>query len=168
MVSNINRSVSILNGLTGTVTSFDDVKNPLGDIYSSVAPTHTEAEIPTMIRKKAIDLLCLKDRCKEELVMVKDEMSTFSSFFLKQIDKIQSFSAREVYCQEQIGLRSLFLTKVLHYLQQLQVLKKMWSSIILLAIPDRDVTTFLLAKPSDPLTYIDHENDAILDETAEM
>ena len=130
VVASINRHLAILNGLAETSTSFDDVKNPLGEIYNSVKTSGNEKGTPTCIMKKAINLLSFKDRCKEELILLKDKMSALSSFFLNQIQVIESFVHKEASSEEQKGFRSMALTKQIHYHNELQMLKKMWSGIL--------------------------------------
>ena len=90
--------------------------------------------------KKTVNLLSLKDRCKEELVLLTDEMSALWSFFCNRIEVIESLVSKEVCSEEQKVLRSVALTKQLHYHNELQSLK-MWSGIVELSIPDSPSNT---------------------------
>ena len=51
-----------------TSISFDDVKNPLRDIYNAVVTSGNVDDAPNVVKTKAINPLYLKERCQEELV----------------------------------------------------------------------------------------------------
>lgn len=166
VVASMHRNLAVLNGLTDTVTSFDTVKNPLGEIYNNIAVVSGgKDDTPTFIVKKAVNLMYLKDRCKEELVLIKNEMATFSSFFLNQIQTIESFFVEDVNSEELKGLRCLALTKKTYYQRELQSLKKICSGIVEISVPDWKIEKFLLAEPDDSSSYFTPEADELLDKT---
>lgn len=143
------------------------MKNPLGEIYNSVKTSGNEKGTPTCIMKKAINLLSLKDRCKEELILLKDEMSALSSFFLDQIQVIESFVHKEVCNEEQKGLRSMALTKQIHYHNELQTLKKMWSGILELSVASYNIETFFQVENCESISS-ETPQDELLGETIDM
>ena len=97
----------------------------------------------------AIDLFCLKERCQEEIVLLKKGMLEFSSFFLGQIKIIESFLGQEMLEKKVIGLRSLALSKMFLSAAIIQSLEKMWFDIVVIPVPDRNILTFQLATSSD-------------------
>ena len=164
VVASMHRNLAVLNGLADTVTSFDTVKNSLSETYNNiVAVSGVEDDTPTFIVKKAVNLMYLKDRCKKELVLIKNEMATFSSFFLAQIQAIESFFTKDVNSEELKGLRSLALTKKKYYQSELQSLKKMCSGIVEISVPDWKIEKFLLTEPDQSSSYFTPEVDGLLD-----
>ena len=112
VVVTIKRNLALINNeLPDNVITFDDAKDPLGDIYRVVAYPDRETDAPTVIKKKAIDLLCYKDRCSKELVLVKDEMFALASFYSKEINIMDLFISQEVLARQQAGLTCLAATK---------------------------------------------------------
>ena len=164
----MHRNLAVLNGLADTVTSFDTIKNPLSEIYNNiVAVSGVEDDTPTFIVKRAVNFMYLKDRCKEELVLIKNEMASFSSFFLAQIQAIESFFTKDVNSEELKGLRSLALTKKKYYQNELQSLKKMCSGIVEISVPDWKIEKFLLTEPDESSSYFTPEVDGLLDEATD-
>ena len=167
VVASINRNLAVLNGLMQTSTSFDDVKNPLSDIYNVVVTSDAVDDAPNVVKEKAINLLYLKDRCQEELLSLTNEMSALSSFLLQQIQVMESFVLQDVCSEEQKGLRSIVLTKQTCYESELQSLKKMWSGIVEISRLDWNFETFLLVEKSDRIPHLEAMDHELLDETTD-
>lgn len=70
--------------LPQTIT-FDSVKDPDSDVWLEVnAPEESRTAIPTTIRRKAVDLYFLIDRCREEITLLQSEMMNTLDHFTLQ------------------------------------------------------------------------------------
>ena len=78
--------------------------------------------MPADIKKKLVHLMPLEDRCKEEQILVKEEMLRFFTFIAEQINVITSYLDGE---NVNVGLRSLLQQKVDVYKKMLRLLRCM-------------------------------------------
>ena len=85
--------------------------------------------MPAYIKKKLVHLVSLKDRCKEEQVLVKGEMRQFFRFMSDQISAITSFLEKEINVNR--GLRSLLLQKADHYRKTIKLLTCMCKDFVM-------------------------------------
>lgn len=75
---------STASSLPLTVT-FDSVKDPDSDVWVEVnAPEESRTAIPATIRRKAVDLYYLMDRCREEITLLQSEMINTLDHFTRQ------------------------------------------------------------------------------------
>lgn len=75
---------STASSLPLTVT-FDSVKDPDSDVWVEVnAPGESRTAIPATIRRKAVDLYYLMDRCREEITLLQSEMINTLDHFTRQ------------------------------------------------------------------------------------
>lgn len=149
LIVNITRNISLINGMNENVNiTFDDVKDPNGEIYRGIVPRDIETEVPSRVKNKAVDLLCLRDRCEEELSMVKREMSSVVSFFVRQIEIIRSFTGEEASSDEQRGVRSLAIELMTCYQNRIKMVNELWSGLIFFPMREDDVETFQLVQGS--------------------
>ncbi|KAK3716896.1 hypothetical protein QZH41_017010 [Actinostola sp. cb2023] len=70
--------------------AFNDVKDPSSDVYANLSLELPRHDIPYSVRKRIIELDCLKKRCEEENSMVNVEMKRLVSFYETQITLISS------------------------------------------------------------------------------
>ena len=75
----MKKCLGSLNELTDFTLAFENVKDPQAEIYrshSSISRISLLPDLPLLLpsRKKLINLLFMKDRLNEELIMVNDEM----------------------------------------------------------------------------------------------
>ncbi|XP_028414296.1 uncharacterized protein LOC114537451 [Dendronephthya gigantea] len=139
VVANITRNVSLINGMNeNDEISFDDVKDPNGEVYHGIVEPNIETGVPSRVKNRAVDLLCLKDRCEEEQNMVKKEMSTFIHFSPNRLKIIQSFIDREVSSDDELGLHSLAIEKMMFYQRQVNVVNELWSGFKVLPFTTED------------------------------
>ena len=107
-----------------------------------------------------------KRKVQRDIVLLRNEVLEFFSFFLGQIGIVESFVGQEMPEKKLIGLRSLALSKMFFYQQQLQSLKKMWSDVVVVPVPDRKIVSFELATPSESVAGVIEVHDVEFDENA--
>lgn len=119
----MNQGLATLNGLMGDeVVTFEDIKDPGGDLYCELHSSNDTNNVPADIKKKLVHLMPLEDRCKEEQILVKEEMLRFFTFIAEQINVITSYLDGE---NVNVGLRSLLQQKVDVYKKMLRLLRCM-------------------------------------------
>lgn len=64
--------------------SFEDVKDPTGVVFDEFSSSLTADSIPLSVKRKLVDMMLLKYRCKEEIALVKEEMLRFQRFHYLQ------------------------------------------------------------------------------------
>ena len=65
---------------------FDSVKDPDSTVWTEAGDLQGwRTEIPMAIKRKAVDLYCLVDRCGEEITVLKGEMNSTVHHFLTNI-----------------------------------------------------------------------------------
>ena len=93
---------------------------------SQVGSRSTDVHVPYQLKKRIIRLVCIQNRCKEELVMLK-----FVQFLNEQTRNILGFIAvNQPNNRYEHGLHSCLLKRVLVAEKQLQSLQVMWKDII--------------------------------------
>lgn len=71
--------------------TFDTVKDPDSDVWLEVnAPEESRTAIPATIRRKAVDLYHLMDRCREEITLLQSEMINILDHFTGQHQLLKS------------------------------------------------------------------------------
>lgn len=118
----MNQGLATLNTVVDGTVSFEEIKDPCGDIYCQVNSSTDASNVPSYVRKKLVQLVCLHDRCKEEQTLLKEEMLRFSVFLSGEINAISSFLSNEADVDR--GLMSLLLQKVDVHQKNLQLLKR--------------------------------------------
>ena len=85
-MKSIHKTLSDVNGyLADDLPRFlyEDAKDPRSSIYSAVQEKGDT--VPALIRRQMIDLLCLQNRCQEELDLLNKEMNRLVSFLQNEI-----------------------------------------------------------------------------------
>lgn len=124
----LRRSLLTYNEMGSTLV-FDEIKDPNSPFYggsTSAGPTTT----PASIRQQLIDTLCLKERCKEEIAFVKQEMIQLFAFYHKQIDHLfiylNTLQSNSLYSQ---GIKALVGAKILTISLITISLVKLWEDL---------------------------------------
>lgn len=152
--------------------SFDDIKDPGGMVYGP-ALTPESSEVPASTRAKLIDLYCLKKRCKEEVVMVQEEMARLESFYsaeVGRIDQICENLGSDSTDKRSDGLRCMLLTYRASVNLQLKSLGRCWDGFY--AMSPLNVQTpveqaqYFGANPTPPVRNenIDKDSDEYLED----
>ena len=122
----MKKCLSYLNKESNVNLAFKDIKDPQSEIYHENVIAHTDLHIPVSIKKKVINLLHMKDRLQEELNMINDEMSRFTSFKLNEITLISSIAEKVAVTQFDTGLKCPLLQKAATYKIELCRLQQIW------------------------------------------
>lgn len=123
--------------------TFENIKDPLGEIYqyhSTAGSTHNSS-VPISVKKKLINLVFLKDRCKEELLMINEEMTRFVHFISNEITLISN-TITDPVAQFDNGLKSLLLQKALKYQSELTHLEHLWGNLIQFPLSKFNTVTY--------------------------
>lgn len=118
---------------------FEDAKDPSNGVYSDLTPQALDLSLPYPMRRSLIELHCLRKRCEEERVLVKDEMRRLVSFYTDQRALIAShldLVANGAVSAYSLGLRNLLLSMMADYHQHLLFLKKIWGGIVDVKVHD--------------------------------
>lgn len=141
VVNSMNQGLATLNGLMGDeMVTFEDIKDPSGELYCQLNLSNDTNNVPADIKKKLVHLMCLEDRCKEEKILVKEEMLRFFTFISEQINAITSYLEKESVDR---GLMSLLQQKVDVYKKNLQLLTWMCKDSVLFPTFEEPVQTYL-------------------------
>lgn len=110
--------VNALGGLSASQLQFDDIKNPQSSCFKSIPFTCDSAGatpyIPQATRKQIIDISCLKERCYEEISLLKNEMIRLVRSNLKEqqiLHEHTSTQSEVTNCLLSNGLKALLLAK---------------------------------------------------------
>ena len=112
---------------------FDSVKDPDSTVWTEAGDLQGwRTEIPMAIKRKAVDLYCLVDRCGEEITLLKGEMNSTVHHFSHQHQllraSLQSDSPLENCSPESKG-RDLFIRRKLMSIEgYLRELKDMFGN----------------------------------------
>lgn len=94
----------------GETLLFEAVKDPSSPCYDQSAGQ----TMPDSCKQQLIDMLCFKERCLEEISLVKQEMMQLLSFYFKQINVLSAsmclLSDDNLYNK---GMRALLAKKIL-------------------------------------------------------
>ena len=101
------------------MVTFEDIKDPGGELYCQLNLSNDTDNVPADIKKKLVHLMSLEDRCKEEKTLVQEEMLRFFTFISGKINAITSYLEKESVDR---GLMSLLQQKVDVYKKNLQLL----------------------------------------------
>ncbi|XP_033743002.1 uncharacterized protein LOC117329255 [Pecten maximus] len=122
--------VGDLDPLPRTI-SFDDVKSVDSELWNHLSSDHIQENhqrVPVAEKQKAVDLLCLCDRCKEEKDIVQNEMKSVLQWHTQQYTVIQDL-LEEHYKDN--ALATAVLTKeALFHECQVQLHSEMFSGFI--------------------------------------
>ena len=129
VVTAMRKFINSLNEVSNEQVAFESIKDPQADIYLPTGSTNNSS-IPVSVKKKMINLLFTKDRCKEEITMIGDEMARFISFKSKEISLISNKTEEINMTQFGVGLKSLLLQKAASYQNELSHLKQLWGNLI--------------------------------------
>jgi len=131
--------------------AFNDVKDPSSDVYANLSLELPRHDIPYSVRKRIIELDCLKKRCEEENSMVNVEMKRLVSFYETQITLISSHLDQlnsRTASPYSSGLINLLLTLKTHHTQHLLFLKDAWKEFLDVHVGDLCPSFLELAVPS--------------------
>ena len=111
----MKKAIACHNAIPGAATlTFDAVKDPSSDLYANLqSPPSLTHVVPNSTRRTAIELHCLKERCEEEIALLKTEMERLVAFLRKQINVLAIATNKEVTQETAkltLGLNSLFLS----------------------------------------------------------
>ena len=128
VTDNMKKAIACHNAIPGAATlTFDAVKDPSSDLYANLqSPPSLTHVVPNSTRRTAIKLHCLKERCEEEIALLKTEMERLVAFLSKQINVLAMATNKEVTQETAkltLGLNSLFLCKRAEHKKHLQTLK---------------------------------------------
>lgn len=152
----MNQGLATLNRLMGDeVVTFEDIKDPGGDLYCELHFSNDTNNVPADIKKKLVHLLSLEGRCKEEQTLVKEEMLRFFTFIAEQINVITSYLGGE---NVNGGLRSLLQQKVDVYKKNLKLLRCMCGDAVTFLTFEEPEETYLHFSEVEIETPIDVEN----------
>ena len=157
VVAEMNKRLMTLNGMSDESLNLM-ILRILKNVMTSQAGSRS-TDIPYQLKKRIIRLVCIQNRCKEELVMVKEEMLKFVQFLNEQTRNILGFIAvNQPNNRYEHGLHSCLLKRVLVAEKQLQSLQVMWKDII--DFPNMSTATYYLnTKPEEMVSYSLHECD---------
>ena len=143
VVNPMKQQLAILNGLmeNAETVTFDDIKDPCGDIFVQVQSPTDVSNVPSSVKKKLVQLVCFQDRCKEEQDLVKQEMRRLTSFIIAQINFISSYLISDADVNR--GLRSLLLQKAAVHKKRLNSLRSMFGDVVTLPPFGDSEETFL-------------------------
>ena len=91
VVAEMNKRLMTLNGMSDESLNLM-ILRILKNVMTSQAGSRS-TDIPYQLKKRIIRLVCIQNRCKEELVMVKEEMLKFVQFLNEQTRNIFGFIA---------------------------------------------------------------------------
>ncbi|XP_068674926.1 uncharacterized protein [Montipora foliosa] len=156
VVTSMNQGLATLNGLMeDEVATFEDIKDPGGELYCKLNCSNDSDNVPAGIKKKLVQLMFLQDRCKEEKTLVKEEMLRFFTFLSVQINAITSYLDKEKVNR---GLMSLLQQKVDVYKKNLQILTSMCKDLVTFPNFEEPGETYLLFSEVEVETPTDLEN----------
>lgn len=161
VVTEMKRSLASFNDLCENEFNFDEIKDPQSEIYSTVTQDQVyNSNVPTKIKKRLVELTCLKDRCQEELSMVKEEMETLVNFIRSQISEINKYATAKSACRDRFekGLISTLLKKRFVHEKYLQSLKDSWKHVINIPVSNTELP-FLSAYQEKVETFWIHDCD---------
>lgn len=133
VTENMKRTITCHNVLPGVAAlTFDDVKDPSSDLYSNFqTSTPSGHAVANATRRKVIELHCLKERCEEEISLIRVEMLRLLAFLEKQME-VTTMAANAKVADEplELGLKSLLLLRRAEYTKKLQALKTLWVGLV--------------------------------------
>lgn len=137
----MKKAIACHNAIPGAATlTFDAVKDPSSDLYANLqSPPSLTHVVPNSTRRTAIELHCLKERCEEEIALLKTEMERLVAFLRKQINVLAMATNKEVTQETAkltLGLNSLFLSKRAEHKKHLQTLKRLWEETVSLPLEE--------------------------------
>ena len=116
VVNSMKQGLVTLNALMGDeMVSFDDIKDPGGELFSQLNSSNDVGNVPACVKKKLVHLVSLEERCKEEQVLVKEEMLQYFRFTSNQISAITSYLDKETSVDR--GLMALLKQKAVFSLK---------------------------------------------------
>lgn len=131
VVNSMKQQLAILNGLMENESvTFDDIKDPCGDIFAQVQSPTDASNVPSSVKKKLVQLVCFQERCKEEQDLVKQEMLRLTYFIIAQINFISSYLRSDADVNR--GLRSLLLQKAAVHKKRLNSLRSTFGDVVTL------------------------------------
>lgn len=115
---------------------FNEVKDPSSDVYGSlVLGSANNNIIPYSMKKRIVQLYCLKKRCQEEQSLVSIEMDRLISFYQMQsthisahVDRLKSASENSEHLYTS-GLTNLLLSLKSKYTRNLLFLGDAWKDV---------------------------------------
>lgn len=130
----------------GECLTFEKAKDPCDKLYSSCSTqviTTSDTAIPQSTKKKMVDLMCLKERCQEEVDLVKKEMIQLLSFHLDQINAIDRYTETLCGAGSDRGLKSVLYAKKLALQSCGSHLQEMWKNLKVSPYNWETVTTWM-------------------------
>ena len=83
VVMSMKKSLNSLNRVSHENLVFETIKDPQAAIYKPTGNSN-RSSIPVGVKKIVINLLFMKDRCREDIVMTRSEMESLVNFKLKK------------------------------------------------------------------------------------
>jgi len=169
VTENMKRTITCHNVLPGVAAlTFDDVKDPSSDLYSNFqTSTPSGHAVANTTRRKVIELHCLKERCEEEISLIKVEMLRLLAFLEKQME-VTTMAANAKVADEplELGLKSLLLLRRAEYTKKLQALKTLWVGLVDIPTNHNQVIDYhqflddnVVSRGDTPLTDVEDSDD---------
>ena len=138
----MKKCLNSLNRVSDENLVFETIKDPQAAIYQPTGNSN-RSSIPVSVKKRVINLLFMKDRCREEIVMTRSEMESLVNFKLKEISLISNKAKEAPATQFGVGLKSLLLQKAANYKNELSHLKQLWGSCLECPIEEFNQVAYL-------------------------
>jgi len=173
----MRKAISCHNAIQSAANlSFEEAKDLSSELYSDLKfPLTLTHVVPNCTRRTAIELHCLKERCEEEITLLRSEMERLVAFIHNQMKVLTTEITEEVTTDTNIlklGLNSLFLSKRAEFLKQPQTLKRLWDDSITIPLDGNEILKsyqeFMDTNvPLEPDTSVDNVGDCHLDSDSE-
>jgi hypothetical protein len=142
VVKNMNKSLISLNAKTEASAkplSFNDIKDSNGDVYKDLQ-TAESISIPGSTRAKLIELYCLKERCSEEVEMIKEEMARLEAFYNNEIETIETLCNNMEINSNPLndGIRNTLMSNRTFLCFQLKSMETGWKDIYTMKCTSED------------------------------
>lgn len=123
VTESLQKCLGTINALGGEEITFDVAKDPKSGLYcNETPPMHENDNVPLATKKQLIGLHCLRERCHEEIDLVKVEMIRILTHNFKQIQIIDEYLEALGPSVHESGLRALlFQKKMSIHLEQSQL-----------------------------------------------
>ena len=129
------------------MVTFEDIKDPGGELCCQLHCSNDSNNVPAGIKKKLVHLMFLEDRCKEEETLVKEELLRFFTFISEQINPMTSYLDKESVNKGSMSLK-----------KKLQVLTSMCKHLYIFPNFEKPEETYLLFSEVEIETPIDVKN----------
>ena len=117
----MKKCLNSLNRVSDENLVFETIKDPQAAIYQQTGNSN-RSFIPVMVKKRVINLLCMKDRCRQEIVMTRSEIESLVNFKSKEISLISNKTKEAPATQFGVSLKSLLLQKAANYKKNFPIL----------------------------------------------